>query len=143
MLILALIGISLLIAICLFLFGRLWYSPLAFGKILAKNKVETGCSMKVAIPLEFLSCLLISIAAVVVFAPFDWYFGLVNGLIISVAIILPFTISDAIWHQKISFSRFFIQLGHKISLILISFVLAGILNNLIIPMIMQSYGNIN
>ena len=142
MLILALIGISLLIAICLFLFGWFWYSPLAFGKILSKSNVETGRSMKAALPLEFLSCFLISVAAVIVFAPFDWYFGLVNGLIIGIAIILPFSISDAVWHQKISLSRFFIQLGHKILLILISFTLAGILNNLIIPMVMQSSGNI-
>lgn len=94
--------------------------------------------MKKALILEFVSCFIISIAATIVFAPFDWYFGLINGLIISVLIVLPFAISDAIWScEKVSLKLFFVKFGHKTVAISLAFMLAATLNNLFIPMVLR------
>jgi hypothetical protein len=140
MIILTLIGISLLIAICLFLFGWLWYSKPIFGRFFEKEMSGEGHNLKLALSMEFLACLLLALASVMVFAPFDWYFGLINGLVIGIAILLPFAISDAVWHAKSSLAIFFIKFGHKLCMIVISFMLAGILNSLIIPMVIGANG---
>lgn len=139
MLLLSLFGIALVNAVLLFLLGAVWYSQKLFGKIMMDSMPEnSGGSMKLPLILEFVSCFLISLAVGFIFGPFDWYFGLINGLILIVAILLPLAVSHYAWSPKRSVKLTLVEYGHRSLQLLIAFMLTGFLNSIILPSLLNN-----
>lgn len=140
MLALVLFGISLISAVILFAFGGIWYSKKVFGKIMMDSMPEgTDCSnMKLPMALEFVSCLLLSLGVSFIFGPFDWYFRLINSVILVIAIIFPLAISNYAWCPKRSIKLSLVEYGHRALQIIISFILIGWLNSIILPRLLSN-----
>ena len=140
MLMLVLFGISLLTAIALFMFGGIWYSQKVFGKVMMDSMPEgEDCSkMKLPMALEFVSCFLLSLGVSFIFGPFDWYFGLINSAILVLAIIFPLAVSNYAWSPKRSIKLSLVEYGHRALQIIISFMLVGLLNSIILPRLLSN-----
>jgi hypothetical protein len=127
---------SLVIAAALYLFGWFWYSPIAFGRFYTENPSgiqQQDSSKKQKMVLEFVSCFLLAAGSIFVFAPYNWLFGLINGIVIGIAVILPFAISDCLWRHGCGFKMFFIKLFHKVLALAIAFTLSGVFNSVVMP----------
>lgn len=128
---LILVGLAILIALILFIFDSIWYSKFLFGAHYTKKHEN----MKVALAVEFLSCFLFAIGAMVVFIPFDLYIGFDLGLIIALTIIFPFAISEAVWKEGSSFKTLVASLLHRSLQMILTFTLAGAANSFLFPMV--------
>ena len=140
MLMLVLFGISFLSAVVLFAFGGMWYSKKVFGKVMMDAMPEgADCShMKLPLALEFVSCFLLSLGVSFIFGPFDWYFGLINSVILVLAIIFPLAVSSYAWCPKRSIKLSLVEYGHRALQIIISFILIGWLNSIILPRLLNN-----
>jgi hypothetical protein len=133
-------GLALIVAIVIFLFTTLWYSKFLFGKIAMNshiNKDSKTCSKKANIA-EFLSSFLLAIGVVIVFAPFNFYFGLINGGIIALTILLPMFISQYVW-SDINIKQALVFALHRFFQVIIAFAIAGAVNSFIYPLIAEKF----
>lgn len=131
MIFISLILVALLVAIIVFGFSVFWYSKFLFRssiESMLKNKI----SLKKNLLIEFLSSFLLAIGTVVIFAPFNPYFGLINSLLICIGIILPFAISIANWGEE-DFKLVAIKTLHRFLQITLVFILSGLFNQLMMP----------
>jgi hypothetical protein len=127
----ALLLVAFIIALVIFGFSVAWYSKFLFKDAIFKT-LESKLTIKKNLLIEFLSSLLLSLAIVVIFAPFNFYFGLINGALLCFGILLPIAISIANWSED-SLKLAVIKTAHRFFQIIIAFVLTGLLNQLMMP----------
>lgn len=132
---------AILLAAIVFLFGWFWYSKWLFGDVFIKNtnidSLQRSFNIKKFFIIEFGANLLISLCVIFVFSPYNILFGLINGVIVSVGILLPFAISDSLWSCG-DVKLFFVKFFHKMLSIVIYFVGSGLINQFIFPAIISS-----
>lgn len=137
MLILWLFIAAFLLAGIVLLFGYVWYSKL-FGKIMQREhnsqKEKEKRSIGKLLIGEFATNLLHSLCIIFIFSPYSALFGLINGLIIVIGIILPFAISGSIWENRL-INVFLVKFGHRAFSLLIYFIGAGFVNSLLFPIV--------
>lgn len=132
MIFLTLFGLSVTVAIVIFLFTVLWYTKLFKNQSRDFIELRPDFNVKKAFMVEFLSSFLLAVAVVVIFAPFNLYFGLINGAIIAISIMLPIAISKFTW-QETSFKLLLTQTFHRFFQVIIAFSLTGALNSIVFP----------
>ncbi len=126
------LGVSFAVALVVFLFSMLWYSKFLFKSTLDAILSEKDVNFKKALLIEFSSSFLLSLATVIVFAPYNLTFGLINGVFVVLGILLPIAISNSAWENN-SFKELSIKLGHRFLQIILCFTFAGVLNNIVMP----------
>lgn len=123
--------VAFVVALFVFGFSIFWYSKFLFKDAILKT-LENKPKIKKNLLIEFLSSLLISLTTVVIFAPFNFYFGLINGALLCFGILLPIAISIANWSDD-TLKLAVIKTAHRFFQIIIAFVLTGLLNQLMMP----------
>jgi hypothetical protein len=137
MLLLWLFIAAIFLAGLVLIFGYIWYSKL-FGNVMKKEhnsqKEKAHRNPKKLLIGEFGTNILHSLCIVFIFSPYSPLFGLINGLIVILGIILPFAISSSIWEGR-TLKAFFVKFGHRALSLLIYFIGAGIINSFLFPVI--------
>jgi hypothetical protein len=128
-----LVLLSVFISLIVFGFSHLWYSKFLFRSSI-EEVLKSKTSIRKNLLVEFLSSLLLALGTVIIFAPFNTYFGFINSLLICFGIVLPFAISIANWSED-NFKLVVIKTLHRVLQINIAFILSGLLNQLMMPYI--------